>query len=45
MCEIETITKIAETLGVPVGEVKLNSEKVYTTSDIHSAMNGNPNNN
>lgn len=29
MCEVDTITKIAKTLGVPAGEVTLNSEKVY----------------
>lgn len=32
MCEVETITKIAGSLGVSAGDVKLNSEKVSSSS-------------
>lgn len=40
MCEIETITKIAETLGVPVGEVKLNSEKIISRTNHYKTVSG-----
>ncbi|XP_011190916.1 eukaryotic translation elongation factor 1 epsilon-1 [Zeugodacus cucurbitae] len=40
MCEVETITKIAKTLGVAAGEVKLNSEKIITRTNNNKTVSG-----
>ncbi|CAD7014247.1 eukaryotic translation elongation factor 1 epsilon-1 [Ceratitis capitata] len=40
MCEVDTITKIANSLGVPPGEVKLNSEKIITRTNNSKTVSG-----
>ncbi|XP_036331702.1 eukaryotic translation elongation factor 1 epsilon-1 isoform X1 [Rhagoletis pomonella] len=40
MYEVETITKIANSLGVPAGDVKLNSEKVVTRTKNSKTVSG-----
>ncbi|XP_067632476.1 eukaryotic translation elongation factor 1 epsilon-1 [Eurosta solidaginis] len=40
MCEIETITKIANSIGVPPGKLNLDSEKVITRTNNNKTVSG-----